>query len=101
MTRPRMAGSTLSWTMEFAVVRTVSAESPTGISSTANQTYDGASAAAADATTKAARDTRRMRSRGFGLRADISAADSDPTAMIEHSSPYAPAPLWYTAVAMR
>src|SRR5674476_347738 len=65
MTRPRMAGSTLSWIMEFAVVRTVSAESPTGISRTANQMYDGANAAAADATTNEARATIRMRRRGY------------------------------------
>jgi len=73
--------------MAFAVVRTVSAESPTGISRTANQMYDGASAAAAEATTNAARATRRMRSRGCSRRADRSAADNDPTAMIEPRSP--------------
>src|SRR5450756_2397139 len=100
MTRPRMAGSTLSWTIEFAVVNTVSAVSPTGMSRTANQMYEGASAAAAEATANAAKDTRRMRRRGFGRRAESSAADKDPTAMMEPSSPYAPAPLWNTAVAM-
>src|SRR5450631_270077 len=87
ITLPRMAGATLSWTIEFAVVSTVSAVSPTGMSRTANHSYDGAMASAAPATANAAYAVSRTRRRGFGRRADIRAADNDPTAMMEPSSP--------------
>src|SRR5665811_2219875 len=67
MTRPRMAGSTLSWTIAVAVVITVSAVSPTGMSRTANQTYEGASAAPEPAPARPAGGLWRFR-RGLGRR---------------------------------
>jgi hypothetical protein len=93
ITRPRISGSTDICTNAFAEVIVVSAATPQIGSTSANVRYDGIRPATISVMPKTTAAMMTSRCRDTVRRAASSEPTSEPTAMIDPSMPYSPAPL--------
>src|SRR4029450_8075568 len=90
MTRPRMARSEPSWTVEVAVGPQATLAAPMGNRTTASTRMVGAAAAANESTPKAATDPISSRRDGRPRRATARAPVTEPAAMTAARAPEAP-----------
>ncbi len=87
MTRPRIARSEPSWTVELAVATKARLAAPIGNRTAASTRMVGAAAAANESRPKAATDPISSRREGRPRRATARAPTTEPAAMMAASAP--------------